>query len=239
MGKNVGLIGGVSGKVGTMVFATRRGVQITRVYQPIVANPKSKRQLLSRAKLAMATGFVKEVRYFVRAGWQKVAPTFEVQQAIGRMIPVGNGAITGDEPDNLTLVMPSVAPCLSADELGFLAVGSPSSANGKVVFTATPDDSMFVDAAGGAIRLGCAVCIRATLTGQAIVAFSELQKGSNTIEVAMPNGWDGAEVDVFAFAKQIPDAINGIASEVYPWKFPAACSRCAYVGSVEVNFQSA
>lgn len=237
MGKNVGLIGGVSGKVGTVVFATRRGVQITRAYQPIVANPKSKRQLLSRAKLALATGFVKEVRYFVRAGWQKIAPTFEVQKAIGRMIPVTNGAITGDTPEGLTLVMPSVATCLSADELGYLTVGSLSSVNGKVVFSVVPDDSMFIDAAGADIRLGCAVCVRSTLTGQAVVAFSDLQKGDNTVEVEMPASWDGAEVDVFAFAKQIPEAVNGIASELYPWKFPAACSRCAYVGSVEVNFQ--
>lgn len=53
-------IGNGSGKVGNLVVATRAGEQITRVYQPRVANPKSYQQMLQRAKFANAVKFYKK-----------------------------------------------------------------------------------------------------------------------------------------------------------------------------------
>lgn len=61
MAKNVGLIGSVSGKIGTMVFAVVNGIQTSRAYQPNVANPKSIGQSLQRARGNLAgriSGFV-------------------------------------------------------------------------------------------------------------------------------------------------------------------------------------
>lgn len=53
-------IGNGSGKVGNLVVATRAGEQITRVYQPRVANPKTYSQMLQRAKFANAIKFYKK-----------------------------------------------------------------------------------------------------------------------------------------------------------------------------------
>lgn len=53
-------IGNGSGKVGNLVVSTRAGEQITRVYQPRVANPKSYTQMLQRAKFANAVKFYKK-----------------------------------------------------------------------------------------------------------------------------------------------------------------------------------
>lgn len=53
-------IGNGSGKVGNLVVATRAGEQITRVYQPRVANPKSYSQMIQRAKFANAVKFYKK-----------------------------------------------------------------------------------------------------------------------------------------------------------------------------------
>lgn len=53
-------IGNGSGKVGNLVVSTRAGEQITRVYQPRVANPKSYSQMLQRAKFANAVKFYKK-----------------------------------------------------------------------------------------------------------------------------------------------------------------------------------
>lgn len=53
-------IGNGSGKIGNLVVATRAGEQITRVYQPRVANPKSYSQMLQRAKFANAVKFYKK-----------------------------------------------------------------------------------------------------------------------------------------------------------------------------------
>lgn len=53
-------IGNGSGKVGNLVVSTRAGEQVTRVYQPRVANPKSFSQMLQRAKFANAVKFYKK-----------------------------------------------------------------------------------------------------------------------------------------------------------------------------------
>ena len=53
-------IGNGSGKVGNLVVATRAGEQITRVYQPRVANPRSYSQMIQRAKFANAVKFYKK-----------------------------------------------------------------------------------------------------------------------------------------------------------------------------------
>ena len=60
MAKGSMFIGNGSGKVGNLVVATRAGEQITRVYQPRVANPKSYSQMLQRAKFANAVKFYKK-----------------------------------------------------------------------------------------------------------------------------------------------------------------------------------
>lgn len=61
MAKNVGLIGSVSGKIGTVVFAVVNGIQTSRAYQPNIVNPKSAGQSLQRARGNLAgriSGFV-------------------------------------------------------------------------------------------------------------------------------------------------------------------------------------
>lgn len=60
MAKGNMFIGNGSGKVGNLVVATRAGEQITRVYQPRVANPKSYSQMIQRAKFANAVKFYKK-----------------------------------------------------------------------------------------------------------------------------------------------------------------------------------
>ena len=60
MAKGNMFIGNGSGKVGNLVVATRAGEQITRVYQPRVANPKSYSQMQQRAKFANAVKFYKK-----------------------------------------------------------------------------------------------------------------------------------------------------------------------------------
>lgn len=60
MAKGNMFIGNGSGKVGNLVVSTRAGEQITRVYQPRVANPKSYQQMLQRAKFANAVKFYKK-----------------------------------------------------------------------------------------------------------------------------------------------------------------------------------
>lgn len=54
MAKIVGLVGAISGKVGNFVGAVVGGVQTMRVYQPIVANPRTAGQVMQRGKVNLA-----------------------------------------------------------------------------------------------------------------------------------------------------------------------------------------
>ena len=55
MGKFVGFIGSISGKVGNVVFAKGTdGITYGRTYQPVVANPKTIGQMDQRAKMNLA-----------------------------------------------------------------------------------------------------------------------------------------------------------------------------------------
>lgn len=54
MGKTVNLIGGMTGKVGNVVYYIRNGVQTVRVYVPNPNNPKSSGQNAARLRMALA-----------------------------------------------------------------------------------------------------------------------------------------------------------------------------------------
>ena len=53
MAKIYGINGVITGKLGAAVYAVRNGEQISRQYQPIVADPKTQGQIAARAKLKL------------------------------------------------------------------------------------------------------------------------------------------------------------------------------------------
>lgn len=60
MAKGSLFVGSGSGKVGNLVLANTKSGQVTRVYQPNVKNPKTKAQMLQRARFADAVKFYKQ-----------------------------------------------------------------------------------------------------------------------------------------------------------------------------------
>ena len=237
MGIAVGLIGSVKGKVGATVFATRRGTQVVRAYQPIVAQPKSARQQLSRAKFSLATDSLRPFNLFLRAGWQKTNPTYEFQQGVKRMIPVDAAIITGGTPDALVVNYPNLAEVFSAGGLQGIVATAPTSENeGKVDFTVTVPAADFLDEHGGAVDCGVVLAVYNSDTGNVIVDYEKTITAdvASAISITVPASWSGTHVHVYAFAKQIPTAVNGIPSTDLPWMYPAKTSECVYVGAVDV-----
>lgn len=237
MAKAVGLIGSLKGKVGNTVFATRRGIQIARVYQPVVAQPKSARQQLSRAKFALATDSLRPFSLFLRAGWQRSNPTYEFQQGVKRMVPAENLIITGVSPDSLVVSYPLLAEVFSAGGLQGIVATAPTSENeGKVDFSVTVPGADFLDEHGGSIDCGLVMAVRNEATDQVLI-FHEKEITADvakSISLTVPTDWSGNHVHVYAFAKQIPNAVNGIPSTDLPWMYPAKTSECIYVGAVDV-----
>ena len=228
MAKNVGVIGAMKGKVGNMVFRTRRGMQIASVYQPVVHNPKSARQELSRAKMALATSTLRPLGRFLKIGLGGVAPTYELQRAIGRCIPVDNAVIQIDQQGELTFSAVEAARFLSSAEFGPVRIQQFSVAEeGTVTVVPYAPDGMNIDESGNNVEVGFVTAVVNRELGTAIIqqnVFEGQLWGS--VEVQVPVTWSGMSVDVYCFAKQIPNAINGISSITTPWMFPAKTSQC-------------
>lgn len=235
MAKNVGLIGGLTGKLGNTVNSVRRGVQISRVYQPIVANPKTKRQEMSRAKLALATATIKPLRLFVRAGWQRHRPTYEFQKAVGMMIPVNSGVIDGQTIPALTVDLGGLAGVLSANDMGSISSNTPTAVDeGEVRVTITIPASMALDEGGNPIEVGAVMAVYCPDMDDAVIMYQAAADGEVEAVIQVPTVWSGLQCHVYAFAKQIPTAVNGVTTTSQPWMYPAPTSMCNYCGNVTI-----
>lgn len=74
MGKiNQGILGGFSGKVGTVVGGSWKGITYMRAKAVSIANPKTEAQLIQRAKFALAVQYLQPCTDFVRAGYKNYA----------------------------------------------------------------------------------------------------------------------------------------------------------------------
>lgn len=241
MAKTTGVLGTFDGKLGSAVFANRRGINYARAYQPKVANPKSARQERSRAKMALAVKTAKGLLDFIRDGFRLSFPTYEMQRAVGIMIPVENGIITFAN-DTLSINWLNLGKALSEDNMGSISrEGSPSFAEeSEVSLQVGIPESMFYDTDGSSIGCGVVCCVYCPTVGTSaigrVVASAPVDGQSLVnVTVKVPAQWSGLDSEVFVFAKQIPAAYNGIASNNYPWKFPSRTSRCEYVGHGIIN----
>lgn len=237
MAKIVGLVGSGHGKLGNTVMTVRRGIQIARVYQPVVANPKSARQQMSRAKMGLAVATLRPFIYSLRAGWNKVAPGYEFQKAIGVAIPVDNGVIDVVS-DELTINEGELRACLSAPMLEPIDADSLNFEQASQVgLRVHAPESAFIDEKGNPINAGAVVVVwnkdsKTVVTAMQVISYSA--QGS-PVTVTLPARWSGMNVHVYAFVKQIPEGINGIDTDTLPWRFPARTSAAVYVGQGQVS----
>lgn len=237
MARTTGVIGTFNGKLGAAVFANRRGINYARAYQPKVANPKSARQEQSRTKMAIAVSVAKGMLEFIRDGFRLGYPTYQMQRAVGIMIPVENNIITVDGQSK-NVEYGSLAKALSADNMGSIGYDNAPSfvEEGEVGFEVVIPESMFYDVDGTAVGCGVEVCVYNPDAGASAIGRFVAEAPSSgasvlTASMKVPANWSGMRVHVYAFAKQIPNALNGIVSTVMPWKFPSRTSRCEYLGN--------
>lgn len=239
MAKIVGIIGSGRGKLGNTVLAVRRGEQIARVYQPVVANPKSKRQQLSRAKMAVAVAGLRPIKLALRAGWNLSHPSYEFQKAVSIAIPANNLIITQLSPNAPPAMdMMALAPLLSADMLTKPSVTGLSFAQeSQVDFSVTVPESARMDAGGNTVDVGLITTILNPAVNDAQVTFKPLSSDATpqAVSVKVPGVWSGMTVEVYCFLKQIPTAKNGIQSTALPWMYPAPTSGGVYIGEGEIS----
>lgn len=97
MGKiNQGILGGFSGKVGSVVGGNWKGINYMRVHTK-PTNPNSEKQINQRSKFSLALSFLQPITPFLRVGYK----LFTAKQTAfnAAMSQVLTNAITGDAPD--------------------------------------------------------------------------------------------------------------------------------------------
>lgn len=71
-----GILGGFSGKVGTVIGSTWKDVSYMRAMAISVSNPRTPKQQTQRGKFAMSLNFLRSITPYVREGYQDLC--FEV-----------------------------------------------------------------------------------------------------------------------------------------------------------------
>ena len=94
---NQGILGPFSGKVGTVIGASWKGISYMRGIAATVSNPRTPAQLAQRAKFAAAIKFLQPLTPFLRVGYKSQAIQMSAFNAA--MSYTVKNALTGTYPD--------------------------------------------------------------------------------------------------------------------------------------------
>ena len=124
-----GILGGFSGKVGTVVGSSWKGISYMRSLAQSVKNPRTSAQVGQRTRMSTAVAFVKTVIGFVNIGYRKFAKHMSPFNAATQEVLMS--AVTGDYPD---INIDYSAAILSKGSLEPVDGGTTTKGLGKVTF---------------------------------------------------------------------------------------------------------
>ena len=113
-----GILGGFSGKVGTVVGASWKGIAYMRSLPQKVRNPRTEPQRMQRSKFALTMNFLKPITGLLRTGWKmyahrqspiNAAMSYAIANAITGTYP--NYAI---DPSKVMISRGGLSPALNA-----------------------------------------------------------------------------------------------------------------------------
>lgn len=232
-----------TGKIGNMVGYVRGGIQMFRAYQPVVNNPKTARQTLSREKLAVASDLSRALGRALRIGFGNFASSRVSARNIftKEIIPVGAGVIEGTSWDNVSVdyeKLPISKGNLPVGECSFGELDCTTPSRVKVSLEeATHAYGTNHVSTGDEVDVTLNIVILNTVKNETILnTVMYYTKATGTwhplteIVTNVPQVWAGEQVQVYAFLKQHPDAINGIAGSTAPYRYPGEAGETYYVG---------
>ena len=68
-----GILGGFSGKVGTVVGSSWKGISYMRGQAQSVKNPRTAKQMAQRDKFSLALSFIRPIQSFIQVGFKTYA----------------------------------------------------------------------------------------------------------------------------------------------------------------------
>ena len=184
-----GILGGFSGKVGTVVGGTWKSIDYMRSKASSVSNPRTEGQLNQRAKFATVLHFLQPLTEFLRTGFKLYAN--KMTQFNSAMSYNLNNAITGTYPDfsiDLAKVLVSRGHLSGASNPLVNAAGSQ-----KVEITWDNNSGV-----GNAKETDQTLVVLYCLTKAEIVAEIRAARRTETSqEITVPQHFVGEEVEAF------------------------------------------
>jgi len=183
-----GILGGFSGKVGTVVGGSWKGISYMRSLPQKVKNPRTVGQVSQRSKFALTMYYLKPMTAFLRTGWKLYAHR---QSPINAAMSYAlANAITGAYPDY------EIDPSKVIVSRGSLATAVNANANdaGGSIDISWDDNSNVSNAKQTDKAL---VAIANPTKGEAVTITAGEERMTGYQNTVIPADWSGDEVQVY------------------------------------------
>jgi len=183
-----GILGGFSGKVGTVVGANWKSISYMRSLPQKVKNPRTVGQRSQRSKFSLALKLLQPLTAFLRTGWKLYAHKQSPFNAA--MSYALANAITGTYPD---YDIDTSKVLVSRGALTPAANASAAIAGGNLTFSW--DDNSGVNSAKQTDK--ALIAILNLAKGEAITDTAGAERTAGTQTVVLPADWSGDSVEVY------------------------------------------
>ena len=200
-----GILGGFSGKVGTVIGASWKGIAYMRSLPQKVKNPRTEPQMMQRTKFAIALNFLKPMNGLLRTGWKMYAHRQSpINAAMSYTIA---NAITGTFPD---YAIDASKVFISRGSLTPAHNATATAAAGRTVNFAWSDNS------GSSVAKQTDKAMLAVVNpakSEAVFNAAGAERTAGTQSVTLPADWVGATV--MAYIGFISEDGKEVANSVY------------------------
>lgn len=189
MGKiNKGILGGFSGKVGTVIGAFWKGIAYMRSLAGSTHNPKTVKQTKQRAKFALLYRFLSRIQGFINVGFKSMAVGMtEMNAAFSRNF---DNVIGGDYPA-YELLYDKVEVSVGS----ILLPTSPDAVIDAQVLTVSWTDNSGTD--GARPTDDAMLLVYNSVKDQAVYSIAAGKRNEHQATLTLPSTWAGDSVDIW------------------------------------------
>jgi len=184
-----GILGGFSGKVGTVVGAAWKGIDYMRSLATKIKNPKTKAQLAQRAKFSLAVKFLSDINPYITYGYKNYTAK-QTAANFGLKFIMKNNCIVGEYPDyslDLSLVKVALGQLKAAET----ATATLSSGTAAFRWTDNSGD-------GNAMETDLAMALLYNKDkGEAAYSIGNATRVQSQLDFSYPTSWAGDEVAAY------------------------------------------
>ena len=211
---DMGILGGFSGRVGTVVGYYRRGAWFVRAYQPHIKDRKSAAQLEQRSRFKAMIQFASPATAVLRVGLRKVAADQQITEGnaflkINKDCFPRESRISRNTRDSRDSRDSRNTRNSSAIDYPSLQFSRGSYAAPQALQYAVDERGVLAvrwSAAGGRLADRIHIYIYSPAAGHGLAAAAE--RGQRGVQVLLPEGFAGDDLQVWAFAEGRGGAVS-------------------------------